>query len=282
MNSAKSSKKIRAYTCYNLFFQLEREYILQTHLGHRPDLSKTDKIFDANDITNYQGPSLPSRYRNLILAYDWHIPGKLQRRRRSHRRSHGLISFHELNDRISGSWKVVDDETRNFCTILAAMEANKYKHIIMEMTSTEKSTKKKHTHTKAKRKKVEAFVNKNDLQPKEDDMIHSLLAFASMDRSSQDDITSSIESSRSSAFFAHEHDFDTVDMTDDEIIKLWKTTDPITTSLKEDTTDSTDTKERMSYIDDEYERFKALPSQMTTLLGTKSKKKRNCFTACQA
>lgn len=162
------------------------------------------------------------------------------------------------------------------------MEANKYKHIIMEMTSTEKSTKKKHTHTKAKRKKVEAFVNKNDLQPKEDDMIHSLLAFASMDRSSQDDITSSIESSRSSAFFAHEHDFDTVDMTDDEIIKLWKTTDPITTSLKEDTTDSTDTKERMSYIDDEYERFKALPSQMTTLLDTKSKKKRNCFTARQA
>ena len=36
---------------------------------------------------------LPQKYREIILSYDWYIPGKTQRKKRKHRKSHGKISF---------------------------------------------------------------------------------------------------------------------------------------------------------------------------------------------
>ena len=141
-------KAVRAYTSYNLFFQLEREYILQTLLGHHPTVSKTDILFDPTDRTYYQGPPLPSRYQNLILPYDWHLPGKTQRRKRVHRKTHGKIGFHELNGRISSSWQVIDDEIRSFCTSLADIESIKYKKINKKTTTPKKSIVKKKTNIK--------------------------------------------------------------------------------------------------------------------------------------
>ena len=117
---------IRPYTSYNLFFQLEREYILQTLLRFTPTLSSED-FFDPADDTNYQGPPLPPRYHNLLLRNDWHIPGKTHRRNRKHRKTHGKIGFHELNERISQAWSVVDEETRRFCAALSDIGSKKYK-----------------------------------------------------------------------------------------------------------------------------------------------------------
>jgi len=115
---------IRPYTSYNLFFQLEREYLLQTKLGHKPNIKK---LFDTKDESNYQGPPLPPRYASLILPYDWHIPGKEKRRKRSHRKSHGILGFHEMNRQVSSNWKTIDSTTRKFCKSLADMEAIKFK-----------------------------------------------------------------------------------------------------------------------------------------------------------
>ena len=103
-------KPARPYSEYNIFFQLEREYILQVELGFRPQYDLSE-IFDPVDAINYQGPPLPSKYSHLIYLKDWHLPGKEKRRKRRHRRSHGKIGFHELSLRIAASWKNVDDET---------------------------------------------------------------------------------------------------------------------------------------------------------------------------
>ena len=299
-------KAVRAYTRYNLFFQLEREYILQTLLGHRPTISKTDILFDPTDRTYYQGPPLPSRYQNLILPYDWHLPGKTQRRKRVHRKTHGKIGFHELNGRISSSWQVIDDEIRSFCTSLADIESIKYKKINKKTTTPKKSIVKKKTNIKAKRRNsvVETMISEKDFFPnneEDDHIIDDLIASLdwSMDFPPTQDVlvsptvsgedfnqsmTSIISNSSSGSF-----NFSPVDMCDDEIINLWKTTPisninqgednhitpaPISSSnnllpthqmcveipSSSSSLSQEEKSKRMSFIDDEYKRFKALGS----------------------
>jgi len=119
----------RPYTSYNLFFQLEREYILQTLHNHTPTITSPSKIFNAATSPTYpaNAPPIPPRYANLILPYDWHIPGKTKRRKRLHRKSHGKVGFHELNDRISKAWSVADEGVREFCARLSQIESMKYR-----------------------------------------------------------------------------------------------------------------------------------------------------------
>ena len=114
----------RPYTSYNFFFQLEREYILQTLLGFEPTVSPQD-VFDPSQ-GNYEGPPLPPRYANLILPNDWHIPGKTSRRKRLHRKSHGKVGFHEMNDKISKAWQAADGEVRSFCETLQAILSSEF------------------------------------------------------------------------------------------------------------------------------------------------------------
>ncbi|KAL7529124.1 hypothetical protein ACHAXR_003269, partial [Thalassiosira sp. AJA248-18] len=179
------------------FFQLEREYILQALLGFQPKTTPSSAIFDPTDRSIYQGPPLPPRYANLILPSDWHIPGKTQRRKRIHRKSHGKIGFHELNKRISKSWQVVDDETRAFCTCLSEVDSRKYKMINKKKRKAKKANneKKKVTSTaaagkeepsssknnKANKAKVTKLI-KDEQLPKDEDEYNDF--FASIDWSS--------------------------------------------------------------------------------------------------
>ena len=119
-------KPSRPYTEYNLFFQLEREHILQVQLGFEPDYEPHD-IFDPSDAANYEGPPLPSRYSDLVYLNDWHLPGKEKRRKRRHRKTHGMISFQELSLKIADAWKTVDSETRVFCAELCEIGRMRYK-----------------------------------------------------------------------------------------------------------------------------------------------------------
>jgi len=131
----------RPYTSYNLFFQLEREYILQTIHGFRPTIASKDIFDPTHEAYPASCYPLPSRYDNLILPYDWHIPGKTRRRKRSHRKSHGKIGFHELNDQISKAWQDADDNIRNFCARLSDIEAKKYKNVKKKKTGKKLSKK---------------------------------------------------------------------------------------------------------------------------------------------
>ena len=125
-HSNSMSKPSRPYTEYNLFFQLEREHILQIQLGFEPDYEPQD-VFDPSDTTNYQGPPLPSRYNELIYLNDWHLPGKEKRRNRRHRKTHGRIGFQELSLKIADAWKTVDSETRVFCAELCEIGRVQYR-----------------------------------------------------------------------------------------------------------------------------------------------------------
>ena len=87
-----TSAQYRPYTAYNIFFQLEREFILQSILHVTPSV---DTLFDqaADDVI----PMLPQKYQEIVLSDDWYIPGKGQRKKRKHRKSHGKISFSEVS-----------------------------------------------------------------------------------------------------------------------------------------------------------------------------------------
>mmetsp|Transcript_12341 Transcript_12341/g.26593 ORF Transcript_12341/g.26593 Transcript_12341/m.26593 type:complete len:369 (-) Transcript_12341:90-1196(-) len=148
----------RPYTSYNLFFQLEREYILQTLHNHTPTITPPSKIFNAATSPTYptNAPPLPSRYASLILPYDWHIPGKTKIRKRLHRKSHGKVGFHELNDQISKAWSVADEGVREFCVRLSEIESVKYKN----KKTTAASNNGKENNKKATRKfEVEATMD---------------------------------------------------------------------------------------------------------------------------
>ena len=84
----------RPYTSWLIYFQLEREWILQKKLGVASSLDP-EKAFVAAD-PRYNGPPLPSRYQDLTLPSDWWMPGKGDRRKRLHRKVR-LQSFRVLN-----------------------------------------------------------------------------------------------------------------------------------------------------------------------------------------
>jgi len=131
----------RPYTAYNIFFQLEREYILQHDLNVTPKLCAED-VFDCCD-QNYEGPALPSRYQGIILRNDWHVPGKAQRNKRQHRASHRRISFIDLSKKVSSSWHSCEKEVKLFCAHISDIGMMKYKRETHNYKKKKNVTKKK-------------------------------------------------------------------------------------------------------------------------------------------
>ena len=143
MNIAMDTKPYRPCTEYNIFFQLERAYILQVLLHSDPALDVSEVFHPSQP--NYAGmPPLPERYASLTLTYDWHLPGKEKRRKRKHRKSHGAISFKDLSDRISAAWKMVDPQIKSFCAQVCKIGLQKYK---VEMKEWKKLQEQKRRET---------------------------------------------------------------------------------------------------------------------------------------
>lgn len=109
-----------------MFYQLEREYIIHRILTSTDDPSED---MSAKQPALFQhDPLMPPRYRSLPLRADWYISGKTKKpTKRKHRKSHGKIGFLELTRMIAARWATVDDETRKYCKMMAAMELVKYK-----------------------------------------------------------------------------------------------------------------------------------------------------------
>ena len=240
---------IRPYTSYNLFFQLEREYLLQTKLGHKPNIQK---LFNPKDKSNYQGPPLPPRYASLILPYDWHIPGKEKRRKRSHRKSHGMLSFHEMNRQVSSNWKTIDSTTRKFCKSLADMEAVKFKKNKKNTPTMKRKYKVKSnknalgksilatiTHEQQVSQWIQSSAKKSNQSSNNDmlvdDVWDNVCASVDVDflnddffgfsSNSSDDMMSQVTSSTTSGSSScNDSVISTVDISDDDIITLWKDT----------------------------------------------------------
>ena len=111
---------MRPLTAYHIFFQIEREYIIQTAAGEDADKSIHDNKVYLDDV--------PLRYKNIKLLPDWYAgPGKRQKRK--HRKQHGKIGFLELSRVISTRWAQLDNldpETKAFVGKIAKSELNEY------------------------------------------------------------------------------------------------------------------------------------------------------------
>ena len=122
--SMNKSKPMRPLAAYHVFFQIEREYIIQT--------SSPDHIVTDPSKTYQAG--VPSRYRSIKLSPDWYAgPGKRQKRK--HRKTHGMIGFLELSRVISQRWatlETVDPETKEYVTQVAAREMVEFKKGLKE------------------------------------------------------------------------------------------------------------------------------------------------------
>ena len=114
-------KPQRPLTAYHIFFQIEREFIIQTTAGEDADKSIHDNKATMADV--------PRRYRDIKLMPDWYAsPGK--RTKRKHRKQHGKIGFLELSRLISSRWAQLprtDPETKAFVQRIAKLELEEYK-----------------------------------------------------------------------------------------------------------------------------------------------------------
>mmetsp|Transcript_18480 Transcript_18480/g.33019 ORF Transcript_18480/g.33019 Transcript_18480/m.33019 type:complete len:295 (+) Transcript_18480:74-958(+) len=282
---------IRPLTSYHLFSQLEREYILQKLLGFTPTVTHTE-VFKP---TNYPHiPPLPTRYDDIILLWDWHLPGKTKRRKRKHRKSHGKIGFQELNERISQAWSAVDDEVRNFCEILSEIEGRKYKKNKRE----ERKKQRKSKIAKGK-KSSKRNINADDCMF---DWTVDIDTFPH-DNFPLDDIFESTMFSRIASFneislqSRDVGDVVEVDMSDDEIIHMWRsvhTENDFSSTLSKDQMCMVTSfrasypyphdEDRKSFIDAEYEMYQNIGKEFNT----KTKKqrlpslRRKTISACQA
>lgn len=123
-SSITKSKPMRPLAAYHIFFQIEREYIIQT--------ASPDHI--VSDPTKTYQAGVPSRYRSIKLSPDWYAgPGKRQKRK--HRKTHGMIGFLELSRVISQRWatlETVDPETKGYVKQVAARELVEFKEELKE------------------------------------------------------------------------------------------------------------------------------------------------------
>jgi hypothetical protein len=114
-------KPMRPLTAYHIFFQIEREYIIQTlpDAGEEsPKSSPNKKVLE----------DVPDRYKAVKLSPDWYFgPGK--RPKRKHRKAHGKVGFMELSRIIASRWAeldTLDPEVKAFVTKLAKQELDEY------------------------------------------------------------------------------------------------------------------------------------------------------------
>ena len=167
-------KPMRPLTAYHIFFQLEREYLIQSDTSTAADATDTDNKEDEkkdsppkakrqtknSDITppEYYKGTLPTKYKDIKLSHDWYYaPGK--RRKRAHRKvSHGF-SFLELSKTIIEQWKALDtsddDNIKEFVTKLAKQELEEYKVEISKWRKLYGDDKKKKKKKKTKKEKKE-------------------------------------------------------------------------------------------------------------------------------
>lgn len=109
-------KPPRPYTAYHIFFQLERNYILQNS-------DSADQLVLPDDI-DVDTVGRPERYRGVVMPRNWFISGQVRSKR--DRQVHGVISFIDLTKTISQRWNSADSEVKQYCKDLAKKLLQRY------------------------------------------------------------------------------------------------------------------------------------------------------------
>lgn len=111
-------KPKRPMTAYHVYFQLERNYILQNHEDYIPHYPEH---IDENACER------PERYRGLIMPKDWYISKEVKVKKKD-RKNHGIISFVELSKTISYRWNnEADYDTKMYCRDIADDQLERYR-----------------------------------------------------------------------------------------------------------------------------------------------------------
>ena len=79
----------RPHNCYNVFFLLDREQLLQSRPGYNPvtAAAANSPVHDVAGYSYLEMPDLPTRYKGLVMQPGWYVPGR--NRVRKHVKSHG-------------------------------------------------------------------------------------------------------------------------------------------------------------------------------------------------
>ena len=102
MTKEPNAKKLaRPHNCYNIFFILERERLIQQAKEESSSKEKANDVTSnglkggegsasSYDLVGYESlslPDLPPRYHGLSMENGWYVPGKNARRK--HVKTHG-------------------------------------------------------------------------------------------------------------------------------------------------------------------------------------------------
>ena len=112
---AKSVKIPKPYSTYNIYFRLERMYILQQETGSIDDMTKAS--IDPNHHDPLEHPR-PLKYGGLTLPPYWYssIHRMQAEKIRSHKKKkEGSMSKSELNSIISKRWREVEPDVKEYC-----------------------------------------------------------------------------------------------------------------------------------------------------------------------
>ena len=69
------------------------------------------------------------QFTTLACDHDMFTIGKRKAAKREHKKSHGLISFQEIARQVAEGWKTIDDETLEYCSIVAEMLKQRHKEM---------------------------------------------------------------------------------------------------------------------------------------------------------
>lgn len=103
-------KPLKTLSAYNFFFRHERERILAGDEGNEDE----DYSF--------------SKKQSLLFDH-WY---RDRTQKRSHRKSHGKVSFATLSRIVAQRWKVLPDERKTFYQDLAAEDLKRYRHELLQ------------------------------------------------------------------------------------------------------------------------------------------------------
>ena len=124
-----------------MFFQLEREYLIQsiTSNSSKEDVSEQE---DDRPLGIELDTQMPLRYQNIHLSPFWRVSASGKRLRtdesdqkKKHRKSHGKISFQDLSSQVASRWRILeetDKETKIYCANIAKRELGSYQEKVKQ------------------------------------------------------------------------------------------------------------------------------------------------------
>ncbi|KAL7449035.1 LOW QUALITY PROTEIN: hypothetical protein ACHAXS_005168 [Conticribra weissflogii] len=127
-NKQKDTSPPKPYTKYTIYFRLERmRLLLESDL-----IDDEIKTTFQPDHFDYIEHPRPLKYKDVQMPPFWYSsfvkPEYIENRK--HCKKEGRISFKELSQKISASWRSIDDETASYINKLAEFERVKYKKIL--------------------------------------------------------------------------------------------------------------------------------------------------------